>query len=130
MGCCSSKGVVAQSMVAGDGTQTGLFVPLTDMVSLAEVTEVEVVSEVTAVTGPFSVQPAVKYSNSRDTAASGSHATFGTAQTATGTSFSQFTSLPGSPRRFGQFGYEVRNTDTGGLVNRATTVLRLRFRKV
>jgi len=128
MGCSQRPGIVAQTLVAGDGTETAMFVPITDAVSLTNVTELETVSEVMGLSGAFSVQPAVKYSNERDKIDTGTYATIAEAQVAIGTKFARFVSLPGTPLRFAQFGYEVKNTDASGDVNKAMVQLRITFR--
>jgi hypothetical protein len=85
-------------------------------------------TEVMGLSGAFSVLTAVKYANERDDIDTSTYSTFGSAQTTVGTEFSGFVSLPGTPLRFAQFGYEVKNTDAGGDVNKAMLALRITFR--
>lgn len=128
MGCSGKRALHRTAALYSNATTTGIFVPVLGPLDLRGATEVAVRSEVIGVTSSnLAWKPAVRYADVRDDLASAASSDLGSEQTGAGIAYVQFVSLPGTPKRWGELGYVVRNS-SGTQVEKGAVVARFDLR--
>lgn len=111
MSCASRRPVRRAGPIYSDATTTGMFIPLVGPLEVSGATEIAVRSEVVGVTSSnLAWKPAIRYANAPDDLPTASPSDLGSEQTGAGVAYVTFAALPGTPRRWAELGYVVRNS--------------------
>ena len=128
MGCERRRPLQRAAPLYSDATTTGLFVPVIGPIDVSGATQVSVRSEVVGVTSSnLAWKPAIRYGNVPDELPSASATDLGTEATGAGIAYVGFADLPGTPRRWAELGYVVRNS-AGSQVEKGTVFARFDLR--